>query len=312
VSAFFGDRLQAAVDRAGNPCVVGIDPHLELLPPDFAVARNAGAPIAERAFALGDFACEVIDLANGRVPAVKLQSAFFEALGSEGVRAWERAIRCAREAGLLVIGDVKRGDIQSTAAAYAAAYLAAPPGTDPRERCDAITLNPLLGADSVEPFLEACRNRGAGIFVLVRTSNLGSEDFQLHGEPELSLRIAEAVARWGSDLVGESGLSSVGAVVGLRRGARGATLRQFRACMPSAPLLLPGFGAQGAGVDETLAAFLPSQPGRGPRGALIASSRAVTFAWREPRHSGRHWKDAASAALDEMLAALAPALRART
>ena len=311
MSASFGDRLQDAVDRTSTPCVVGIDPHLELLPDAFAVARNASAPIEERARAIGDFACEVIELASGRVPAVKLQSAFFEALGSEGVRAWERAVRSAREAGLLVIGDVKRGDIQSTAAAYAAAFLAAPPGADPRERCDAITVNALLGADSVEPFLDACRAHGAGIFVLVRTSNPGSEDFQLHGEPELSLRFAAAVARWGSDLVGDSGLSSVGAVVGLRRGARGATLREFRACMPSAPLLLPGFGAQGAGVDEALAAFLPPRPGRGPRGALITSSRAVTFAWRESPHTTRHWKDAASAALDETLAALASGLSGR-
>jgi orotidine-5'-phosphate decarboxylase len=305
----YSDRLGAAVERKGNPCLVGLDPHLELLPDEFAGARDARLPRAERARLVGDFCCELVDVVADRAPAVKPQSAFFEQFGADGIAAWERVVAHARAAGLIVIGDVKRGDIASTADAYARAFLSGLPGCDPETLCDAVTLNAFLGGDSVQPFLDACRQANAGLYVLVRTSNPGSADFQRHGVPELSLRIADAVTRWGTDLVGERGLSSVGAVVGATHGAE---LRAFRARMPRTPLLLPGYGAQGATAADVIEAFLPraSSGARSFAGALVNSSRGIAFAGRAAPYGGLTWKDAASAALDAMIAELEAALRA--
>jgi orotidine-5'-phosphate decarboxylase len=305
----FADRLEEAVQRKGNPCLVGLDPHLDLLPDEFAAARDASVPRGERARLLGEFCCQLVDVVADRAPAVKPQSAFFEQLGADGVAAWERVVAHARGAGLLVIGDVKRGDISSTAAAYARGFLEGLEGCERETLCDAVTLNAFLGEDSVQPFLDACRRADAGIYVLVRTSNPGSADFQRHGEPELSLRIADAVARWGAELVGERGLSSVGAVVGATHSAE---LRAFRARMPRTPLLLPGFGAQGATAQDVVDAFLP-HTSSGPRrasGALVNSSRGISFAYRSGPGRGRPWKDAASAALDVMIGELRAVLRA--
>ena len=209
----FADRLHDAIERCGNAALIGLDPHLDKLPAEFAVARDPNAPRAERASAMGDFCCALIDLAAGRVPAVKPQSAFFELLGGDGVEAFERVVGHAHDNGLLVIGDVKRGDIASTAGAYARAMME-DNGGDPKTLCDAVTVNAFLGLESIAPFLEVCTKNGTGIYVLVRTSNPGSAEFQLCGEPTLSERIADAVNRWGADLIGDHGLSSVGAVVG--------------------------------------------------------------------------------------------------
>lgn len=296
----FADRLAAAVTATGSPCVLGLDPHPSLLPEAFSIVRDTAAPRARRARAVADFLCELVDLARGRVPAVKPQSAFFELLGADGSVAWERVVAHAHAAGMLVIGDVKRGDIASTARAYADAYLSESTGADPATLCDAVTVNPYLGSDSIEPFLEVCRAEGRGLFVLVRTSNPGSADFQLHGTPPLAERVAAAVHRWGESLVGTSGLSSVGAVVGA---THPGALARMRELMPHAPFLLPGYGAQGATAADTLPAFLARS-----QGALVASSRAVAFAWREsPRLT---WQEASSRALDAMLADLRTALGA--
>jgi orotidine-5'-phosphate decarboxylase len=299
----FADRLDAAVQTAGNPCLVGIDPHLDLLPEPFAAARDPAVPRAERARILGDFGCQVIDAVAGLAPAVKPQSAFFELLGADGLAAWERVVATAREAGLIVIGDVKRGDIASTASAYATGLL--DPAATPAP-CDAVTINPFLGADSVEPFLEVCRRVGAGVYVLVRTSNAGSADFQRHGDPELSFVVADAVAKWGAELKGACGLSSVGAVVGATHGTE---LGAFRERMPDTPFLLPGFGAQGAKARDVVAAFLGGPSSL--RGALVNSSRNITFAWRNGRYADLDWKDATIAALEEMRDALRDALEMR-
>ncbi len=297
----FADRLEAAVERTGNPCLVGIDPHLDLLPEPFAGARQGERARAERARLVADFCCELVDLVADRAPAIKPQSAFFEQLGADGVAAWERVVAHAHAADLLVIGDVKRGDIASSAEAYARAFLTGLPGSERTNLCDAVTVNPLLGEDSLRPFLAACRDARAGIYVLVRTSNPGSAEFQRHGQPELSLRLADAVARWGDELLGECGLSCVGAVVGA---AHGTEWQAFRARMPRTPFLVPGYGAQGSGASDVVGAFLPRA-----RGALVNSSRGVAFAYRRQPYQGWHWKDAASAALDAMIAELASALR---
>lgn len=195
---------------------------------------------------------------------MKPQSAFFEVRGAEGVRAFERACAYAREAGLLVIADVKRGDIASTAAAYADAAFA---------HADAATINPYLGRDSVEPFLERCRDRGNGIFVLVKTSNPGSGDLQdarLADGRRVWELVADRVAEWGEELVGSHGLSDVGAVVGATYPQEVA---EARTLLPRAPFLLPGIGAQGGTVQDVAAAFAA-----GPAGGLVSASRSVIFA----------------------------------
>lgn len=296
----FSDRLALAVERSGTPSLLGIDPHPDLLPPEFAAARDERLPRAERAQALQAFALELVDLAAGRVPAIKPQSAFFEAFGADGAVAWERVVRAAREAGLIVIGDVKRGDIASTAAAYAQAFLTGVSPADEPHLCDAITVNPYLGEDSVAPLVEACRERDRGVFVLVRTSNRGGSDFQLHGDPPLWREVARRVGAWGADLRGACGLSSIGAVVGATHANE---LADLRAALPTAWLLLPGYGAQGGKADDLAPAFA-----EGGRGALVNSSRGIAFAYRDS--PGTAWKDAARRALDDMIADLSGVLRA--
>ncbi|MFQ5748853.1 MAG: orotidine-5'-phosphate decarboxylase, partial [Planctomycetota bacterium] len=218
--------------------------------------------------------------------------------GVEGWTALAQAIEDARERGLLVILDAKRGDIGSTAEAYAQALLggglagAFPPA-------DALTVNPYLGEDACRPFLEAASAHDAGLFVLVRTSNPDAHAFQDHGDPPLAQVVARAVAGWGRDLVDASGWSAVGAVVGATRPAE---LAAFRALLPRTPLLLPGFGFQGGGAEGLGPAF----DARG-HGALVAASRSILWA-HERREFARlpRWEEAVEAALDEMIAALAP------
>jgi len=300
----FADRLAAAIERCGNPCLIGLDPHVELLPDEFALARDPRAPRAQRARSIGDFCCAVIELCRARVPAVKPQSAFFEVFGADGAEQWERVVAAAHSAGLLVIGDVKRGDIASTAAAYATAFLEGV-GGERDTLCDAVTLSPFLGADSIEPFLAACGRTGCGIYVLVRTSNKGSADFQRHGAPELSLEIADRVVQWGRGLRGRSGWSSVGAVVGATHVAE---LRAFRERMPNTPLLLPGYGAQGASAADIVDAFRAADGTPALAAALVNSSRGVLFAHRDAAHKGKPWRDASREALEHMLTDVTGAL----
>src|SRR5207248_6601720 len=215
----------------------------------------------------------IVDAVAPYSVAVKPQSAFFEALGADGMRAFEDVCDYARAAGLLVLADAKRGDIGSTARAYAAAFLE--PRGEAGPLADALTVNSYLGRDSVEPFLQACRLHGAGIFCLVKTSNPGSADVQdlalSDGRP-LWQQVAEVVREWGEELVGENGLSAVGAVVGATHPRAVAEARKL---MPQSVLLLPGVGAQGAAPADVARAFTS-----GPAGALVAVSRSVLYAGR--------------------------------
>ncbi len=297
----FSDRLDAAVRQTSSVCLLGLDPHLDLLPEAFAVARDRSAPRATRARAIADFCCELVDLAAGRVPAVKPQSAFFELFGADGALAWEQVVEHARSRGLLVVGDLKRGDIASTAKAYALAHLA-DSGRDGRGRVDAMTLSPYLGSDTLEPFVEVAREQHAGLFVLVRTSNPGSGRYQAEGEPGLAARVADDVTRLGESVLGRCGLSSIGAVVGATHAGE---LARWRAALPKAWLLLPGYGAQGATAADVAEAFLA-----GGSGALVASSRAVAFAYRE-KGAPAHWREAADLALARMSEDLGAVLAAR-
>ncbi len=294
----FADRLDAAVRAKDSVCLLGLDPHPDLLPPPFAAAANSAEPRAARARAVGDFCCELIDLAATRVPAVKPQSAFFELFGADGAVAWERVVEHAQSKGVLVVADVKRGDIASTALAYARAHLA-PQGAGGLGRADAMTINPYLGTDTLEPFIETCMAHDAGVFVLVRTSNPGSARYQTEGSTPLAERIAADVTRLGAPLIGACGWSSVGAVVGATHSAE---LAHWREQLPHAVLLLPGYGAQGGTAADVVPAFT-----RGRSGALVASSRGIAFAYRA-KGAPSDWREAADRALDGMLADLAGAL----
>jgi orotidine-5'-phosphate decarboxylase len=279
----FADRLAEAVDAKRSQLLVGLDPRPELLPVELRgetyLSRGAAADACAR------FCRGLIDAVAPYVVGVKLQLAFFEALGWDGLRAYEEVRDYARAAALLVVADAKRGDIGSTARAYADAYLE--PAEDGRVPIDALTVNPYLGSDSIEPFIAACRRSGAGLFCLVKTSNAGSADIQdlaLSDGRRVWQHVAELVNDWGSSLVGERGLSSMGAVVGATYPRAVAEARRL---MPQAVLLLPGIGAQGATPADVARAFTS-----GPASALVPVSRAVIYAFRV---GGADWRKAAAA-----------------
>jgi orotidine-5'-phosphate decarboxylase len=248
----FGDRLAEAVAARGSQVALGLDPD---------PARTPGG--ARGAL---DLCLRLIERAGPHCVAVKLQLACFERFGAPGWEAFERAAAAAAEAGLLVVADAKRGDIDATAAAYADAFLRPP--------IDALTLNPMLGGDAVAPFLERARAGGRGLFVLVRTSNPGAaelQDLELAAGGPWHEAVARRVAEWGAtDRGPDSGLSSVGAVVGATVPERLAALRLL---MPDQPLLVPGLGAQG-GRPEALA---PAFGGRAA-GVLAPASRSIMYA----------------------------------
>ena len=282
-SGTFGDRVAEAVDRKRSQLVIGLDPRPELLP----VELRAGAHVSRAAAADAclRFCVGLIDAVASYVVGAKLQLAFFEALGADGMRSFEEASAYARHAGLLVVADGKRGDVGSTARAYADAYLERRNGSEPT--VDAITANPYLGSDSLEPLLAACRRSGTGVFCLVKTSNGGSSDVQelalSDGRP-LWHHVSALVAQWGEDLVGERGLSSVGAVVGA---TYPRAIGEARRLMPQSILLLPGIGAQGATPADVARAFTS-----GPASALVPVSRSLIYAFRA---SGEDWRKAAAA-----------------
>ena len=217
-----------------------------------------------------------IEAAGPECVAVKFQVACFERLGAPGWAALADVVRRAQDAGLLVIADAKRGDIDISAAAYAQAFLGETPtpfGAVPGLGADALTVSPLLGADSLAPLLDAARRAGAGLFALVRTSNPGAADIQelpLAGGGIVSDAVARLVTELGAPGVGAAGLSDLGAVTGATAPDR---LEQLRELMPTAVFLLPGVGAQGGKVEDLAAAFAP-----GPAGGLISASRGIVYA----------------------------------
>jgi orotidine-5'-phosphate decarboxylase len=282
VSAF-PDRLADEVDRKRSQLLVGLDPRPELLPVELRgethVSRAAAAEACAR------FCRGLVDAVAPYVVGVKLQLAFFEALGADGLRAFEDVCTYGRAAGLLVVADGKRGDIGSTARAYADAYIeqredAAPP-------VDALTVNPYLGSDSIEPFVAACRRSGTGLFCLVKTTNAGSADLQdlalSDGRP-LWQQVALLVQELGEEVVAECGLSNIGAVVGA---TYPRAIAEARKLLPQSILLLPGVGAQGATPADIARAFTS-----GPASALVVASRSVLYAFRAGEDD---WRAAAAA-----------------
>ncbi len=293
----FPDRLLDAIAEKGSPICVGIDPILDMLPDEIAGAETArNANDAEAAVdAIFEFTIEVLRIVAPHVPCVKFQSAYFEKYLWEGVEAYYSLIHEAKALGLIVIGDVKRGDIGATSGAYASAHLADSPFVTPdAETPDAITVNPMLGLDTLDPFTQVAKDEGKGLFVLVRTSNPGSAMFQdapLADGRTWSEMLADSLAPLaaGEGLIGSSGYSALGAVVGA---TQPQTMHSLRKRLPRSIFLLPGYGTQGATADMTRAAF--DETGRG---AIVSASRSILYAHRDAKHGGSgDWRKAVESA----------------
>lgn len=296
----FADRLTAAIRQKGNAVCVGLDPRWESLPVEIR-RRNGGESLASVAAAFEEFCSRVLELVAPLVPVVKPQSAFFEVCGPEGMAAMQRLLRQARDRGLVTIWDSKRNDIASTAAAYADAAFGGLQ-LDGRQLAvwdaDALTVNPYLGRDAIEPFLGSARRSGRGVFVLVRTSNPGAglfQDLESEGRP-LYLQVAAAVQSWTRENMGSSGWGDVAAVAGATHPAELAAVRN---ALPDAFILVPGYGAQGGSAAETAPAFRADG-----LGAIVNSSRGILFPFAP---DDRDWESKIVSATQATIAALSAA-----
>ena len=286
-----------AVDRCGNPVLVGLDPRADMLP-DPLRPQGETPSLAALAAAFHEFGRGVIDAVAPLVPAIKPQAAFFEELGPAGMEVLASLIRYGREKGLLVILDGKRNDIGTTAAAYARGLL----GRQSAWGADALTVSPYLGDDSLMPFVEVAQERACGVFVLVKTSNPGGrmlQDLQAEGRP-LYRHVADYVQGLAARTVGACGYGAVGAVVGATYPEQLVELRQ---AMPNTWFLVPGYGAQGGAAKDVVTAL----DGRG-RGAIVNNSRGLIFAYRNKPYADEfgpsRWQEAVAAATRRMIGEL--------
>lgn len=311
MSELFADRLLDAIERKGGPVCVGIDPMFEMLPDAVAgpEARRDTEDPETAIDAIFAFTTAILRVVAPLVPCVKFQSAYFEKYLWEGVEAYYSLIAEAAELGLLVIGDVKRGDIGSTAAAYASGHLADISFEEQQDVIipDAITVNPFCGLDTIAPFVKTAREYDKGLFILVRTSNPGSgelQDVKLADGRTWSEMLAEKLAKVAAEpaLVGSKGFSSIGAVIGA---TQPQTMVSLREKLPQSIFLLPGYGAQGATADMTRAAFNDG------KGALVSASRSILYAHREPKYAqrfGDNWERCVEQAVLDMKQDLAAVL----
>ncbi len=303
------DQLTEKIQKTGAPIVVGLDPQLSFVPEQVKSKAYAefGETLEGAAEAIWQFNKEVVDCVYDLVPAVKPQIAMYEQFGIPGLTVGKNTIDDGHEKGLVVIGDIGRGDIGSTSAAYAAGHLGQVQVGEktyaPFDE-DFATVNPYLGSDGIEPFLNVCRENNKGIFVLVKTSNPSSGEFQdqLTGGRPLYELVGEKVAAWGADLMGED-YSEVGAVVGATYPEMGRVLRKI---MPKAYILVPGYGAQG-GTGKDLVPFF-NEDGLG---AIINSSRGIIAAYTQGKYAKygpEAFGDAARAAVFDMIEDIREAL----
>jgi len=316
VATHFADRMIDAIEQKQAPLCIGLDPMYERLPKQIReIAAKARGDLAEQAAAAREFCQSVIDIAADQVPCVKLQSACFERCGPSGMKAYFEVVDYAHESGLLVIGDVKRADIGSTAEAYAVAHLEEVfLGEGDKEHpvaVDAVTVNPYFGVDGVQPFVEVAKAGGQGVIVVIRTTNPSARDFQDIKDADgrrVFERIAERVNDWANQAgcVGDSGYSLVGAVVAATYPEDTKLLREM---MPNSLFLVPGVGAQGGTIADAAQAFHDDG-----WGALVTVSRSVIYAWERPeyQHLGEvNWEDAIEVSMMDAKGALAEALARR-
>jgi orotidine-5'-phosphate decarboxylase len=299
----FTDRLFAGIRRVGNPVVVGIDPRPEELPTGFLDQfSGTHAGVAD---ALNRFGCGVVDAVAPHVAVVKFQAAFYEAYGPAGLAALHATVEYAHKQGLIVIFDGKRNDIGSTAEAYARGYLGKVPVGGAFElswHADAVTVNPYLGSDGVAPFTKIAVREQKGLFLLVKTSNASSVEFQdlvADGKP-IYRHVADRLLRWGQPHRGAEGYSLIGAVIGATYPAQ---LAELRAALPGVVFLIPGYGTQGGTAADVAPAF-----DENGLGAIVNNSRGITFAYE--RHAyhlrfGDDWQAAIAQATRDMIDDLA-------
>ena len=306
------NQLVANIKKTGAPIVVGLDPMLNYIPEQ--VQKKAFAEYGETlegaAEAIWQFNKEIVDKTYDLIPAVKPQIAMYEQFGLPGLAAFKKTVDYCKEKGLVVIGDIKRGDIGSTSAAYAVGHIGkVKVGSKTYAPFDEdfVTVNPYLGSDGVNPFQDVCKEEKKGIFVLVKTSNPSSGEFQdqkIDGRPLYEL-VGEKVAAWGSEVMGDE-YSYVGAVVGATYPEMGKVLRKV---MPKAYILVPGYGAQG-GKGKDLVHFF-NEDGLG---AIVNSSRGIIAAYKQEQYAkfgAENFGDASRAAVETMIADIKGALENR-
>ncbi len=305
------DKLIEKIQKTSAPIVVGLDPMMKFVPDHIkkTAFTQKGETLEGAAEAVWLYNKEIIDKTYDLIPAVKPQIAMYEQFGIPGLCAFERTVAYCKEKGLVVIGDIKRGDIGSTSAAYAAAHLGKVQvgsslcaGFDE----DFVTVNPYLGSDGVQPFIDVCREEQKGIFVLVKTSNPSSGEFQdrmvstgdiTFSEQALYELVGMKVEEWGGQLMGRKGYSSVGAVVGATYPEQGKVLRKV---MPHAFILVPGYGAQGASGKDLIHFFDENR-----LGAIVNSSRGIIAAYQNEKYSAfgaENFADASRQAVLDMIA----------
>ena len=306
------NQLVANIKKTGAPIVVGLDPMLNYIPEQVQQKAFAeyGETLEGAAEAIWQFNKEIVDKTYDLIPAVKPQIAMYEQFGLPGLAAFKKTVDYCKEKGLVVIGDIKRGDIGSTSAAYAVGHIGkVKVGSKTYAPFDEdfVTVNPYLGSDGVNPFLDVCKEEKKGIFVLVKTSNPSSGEFQdqkIDGRPLYEL-VGEKVAAWGSEVMGDE-YSYVGAVVGSTYPEMGKVLRKV---MPKAYILVPGYGAQG-GKGKDLVHFF-NEDGLG---AIVNSSRGIIAAYKQEQYAkfgAENFGDASRAAVETMVADIKGALENR-
>lgn len=289
------DKLIEKIKATGNPSVAGIDTNLDYLPSDVI---NKCSALKDAADAIIEFNCEIIDSLYKIVPAVKVQVAYYEMYGVDGMRAFKATLDYAKKRDLIIISDVKRNDIGSTASCYSNAYLGGVKigGKEftPFES-DFITINSYLGGDGIMPFVKDCEKKNKGIFVLVKTSNPSSGQLQdklFTDGKTLYESVGEAVEDWGKSVRGKYGYSGVGAVVGATHPVQAEKLRK---AMPHTFFLVPGYGAQGGTAEDLTVCFDNSS-----LGAIVNSSRGIICAYKSEKYRGMKVGAAAAAAAADM------------
>ena len=305
------NKLTAKIQKTNAPIVVGLDPMLNYIPKHVQekAFKEYGETLEGAAEAIWQFNKEIVDKTYDLIPAVKPQIAMYEQFGIPGLMAYKKTVDYCKSKDLVVIGDIKRGDIGSTSAAYAVGHLGKVQVGENKIAAfdeDFATVNPYLGSDGVKPFIDVCKEEKKGIFVLVKTSNPSSGEFQdrlIDGRPLYELA-GEKVAQWGEECMGDS-YSYVGAVVGATYPEMGKVLRKI---MPKAYILVPGYGAQG-GQGKDLVHFF-NEDGLG---AIVNSSRGIIAAYKQEKYARfgeENFGDASRAAVEDMIADIDGALKA--
>lgn len=276
------DKLIEKIKQTNNPTVMGLDPRYDMIPK--CVTSKYAQDLEGIAKAIIEYNKALIDATYDIIPAIKPQIAFYEMFGIPGMEAFQETCRYAKEKGIVVIADIKRGDIGSTAAGYSNAFLGKTPIGEKEEAIydvDFVTINPYMGTDCIKPFIEDCKKYSKGIFILVKTSNPSSgelQDLKLENGQEVYAKVAELVEKWGEELRGENGYSSVAAVVGATYPEQ---LKQIRNLAPHTYFLIPGYGAQGGKANDIALGF-----DNNGLGGIVNASRSLMCAYKSDR-----WKE---------------------